>query len=185
MVFYGVSEIIYVYLLVTAAQFAAERPGSWVFFGFTAVFGLALAAGFGLSALLYGRFQAFGHLYYSLVSLAIIAASILFAPVLLHTAEPQARPPAKDSIGRPPVGPSCTPPAAALLPPHLAARLTERENQVVALLLRGSGSRQIAETLHIAPSTVKVHCRNIYEKLKVHNRMELAALCLGNGRRPL
>jgi DNA-binding NarL/FixJ family response regulator len=50
--------------------------------------------------------------------------------------------------------------------------LTPREEQVLQLLVEGRAVRQIAQELHIAPSTVKNHVQSIYGKLQVSNRAE-------------
>jgi DNA-binding CsgD family transcriptional regulator len=80
-----------------------------------------------------------------------------------------------------------------LLQPHLArlwqraherrpasARLglTARELQVLAWVARGSTNQQIAETLWIAPTTVRKHLENIYAKLGVRTRTAAAARLL-------
>ena len=51
--------------------------------------------------------------------------------------------------------------------------LTKRETEITQLLLEGYSSPQIADILAIRPSTVKVHIRNIYEKLAINSRPEL------------
>lgn len=51
--------------------------------------------------------------------------------------------------------------------------LTEREREVTALLLEGLPYAAIGSRLNIAPSTVKTHCSNIYEKLSIANRYQL------------
>jgi Response regulator containing a CheY-like receiver domain and an HTH DNA-binding domain len=53
-----------------------------------------------------------------------------------------------------------------------------REEQVFALLCRGSTNKQIARTLFISDVTVKVHLRHIYRKLGVTTRLEAVALGL-------
>jgi LuxR family maltose regulon positive regulatory protein len=53
--------------------------------------------------------------------------------------------------------------------------LTERELEVLALIAQGLSNREIAGRLFLALSTVKVHTRNIYGKLSVHNRTQAAA----------
>ncbi|HVE69333.1 MAG TPA: response regulator transcription factor [Solirubrobacteraceae bacterium] len=58
--------------------------------------------------------------------------------------------------------------------PDGLALLTDRETEVFELLLRRFTAREIAETLHIATSTVNAHTRRIYDKLGVHSRIELA-----------
>jgi DNA-binding NarL/FixJ family response regulator len=57
--------------------------------------------------------------------------------------------------------------------PHVPApRLTDRELQVLRLMARGMGNRDIASELFISDNTVKNHVRNILEKLQLHSRME-------------
>jgi DNA-binding CsgD family transcriptional regulator len=51
--------------------------------------------------------------------------------------------------------------------------ITEREREVIALLLQGYSNPQIAEKLFISLSTVKSHLRNIYPKIGVKSRYEL------------
>ena len=55
-----------------------------------------------------------------------------------------------------------------------AFSLTPRELQVVGLILAAAGNKKIAETLAISEKTVKHHLTNIFEKLGVSNRLELA-----------
>ncbi|MBI3915093.1 MAG: response regulator transcription factor, partial [Chloroflexi bacterium] len=53
---------------------------------------------------------------------------------------------------------------------------SERESGVLALVAEGSTNAQIAERLSVSESTVKFHLQNIFEKLKVKNRTEAAAV---------
>jgi DNA-binding CsgD family transcriptional regulator len=57
-----------------------------------------------------------------------------------------------------------------------AARISARERQIIALLLRGYRNKEIGESLNIAEITVKKHLSNIYQKLGVKNRFDLARL---------
>jgi DNA-binding NarL/FixJ family response regulator len=57
--------------------------------------------------------------------------------------------------------------------------LTEREQEVAELLRRGSSTEAIAETLAMAPTTVRVHISNIVKKLRVGSRAEAARLLKG------
>jgi DNA-binding NarL/FixJ family response regulator len=67
----------------------------------------------------------------------------------------------------------------ALIPPAidsgLADRfgLTDREDQVAALMLRGYCNSRIAADLVISQSTVKSHVYSIFRKLGVHSRQEV------------
>ena len=53
-------------------------------------------------------------------------------------------------------------------------QLTARERQIVREILAGSANRAIAEAFHLSEGTVKRHLSNIYTKLGVANRLELA-----------
>jgi DNA-binding NarL/FixJ family response regulator len=53
--------------------------------------------------------------------------------------------------------------------PHL----TERERQVLSLVVEGKSNKEIAQTLVVSPKTVSVHRSNIMAKLGVHNSVEL------------
>jgi DNA-binding NarL/FixJ family response regulator len=63
---------------------------------------------------------------------------------------------------------SSPPPAAA---PELA-RLSPRENDVLAALARGLRYKEIAEQLAIGEETVRTHLRRLYAKLEVSSRTE-------------
>jgi DNA-binding NarL/FixJ family response regulator len=53
-------------------------------------------------------------------------------------------------------------------------RMTQREKEVIALIVDGMSNKQIAESLHIATFTVKSHVHNILEKLALHSRLQIA-----------
>ncbi len=61
------------------------------------------------------------------------------------------------------------------------AKLGNRERQVLKLVAEGHTSATIAAQLHIAPSTVEVHRRNIMQKLNLHNVADLTRYAISNG----
>ncbi len=52
-------------------------------------------------------------------------------------------------------------------------RLSPRERDIVLEIARGKSNEEIATMLFISTSTVKNHVYHIYQKMKVHNRVEL------------
>jgi DNA-binding NarL/FixJ family response regulator len=54
--------------------------------------------------------------------------------------------------------------------------LTPREADVLELLQAGRSNAEIAQSLHVGVETVRTHARNIYRKLGVRTRRELAKL---------
>ena len=56
--------------------------------------------------------------------------------------------------------------------PLAPPKLTDRELQILRLVAKGLGNRDIAQQLFISENTVKNHIRNILEKLQLHSRME-------------
>ncbi len=53
------------------------------------------------------------------------------------------------------------------------AGVSSREKEVILLISKGLGNREIADKLFISLNTVKTHNRNIFEKLGVRSRFEL------------
>jgi DNA-binding NarL/FixJ family response regulator len=62
-----------------------------------------------------------------------------------------------------------------------AERLTDRERGIVALVAAGASNREVAQRLALAEDTVKHHISNIFDKLGVSNRAELAAYAASHG----
>lgn len=53
-----------------------------------------------------------------------------------------------------------------------ATMLSQREQEVLALIATGSTNREIAAQLYLSPHTVKEHTSALYRKLKARNRAE-------------
>jgi DNA-binding NarL/FixJ family response regulator len=69
---------------------------------------------------------------------------------------------------------------------QLAARergeiLSEREREIVRLLVLGEANKQIGDALGITELTVKSHMKNILAKLKVRDRTEAVTVALRRG----
>jgi two-component system, NarL family, response regulator LiaR len=65
--------------------------------------------------------------------------------------------------------------------------LTQREQEVLALMALGSSNREIAHELYLSVDTVKTHVRTLFQKLGVSNRTQaaLAAVDFGVGPPPI
>ena len=62
--------------------------------------------------------------------------------------------------------------------------LTPRELQIVRAVIAAYGNREIAEALAISEKTVKHHLTNIFDKVGVSSRLELALFALHHGLEP-
>jgi two-component system nitrate/nitrite response regulator NarL len=58
--------------------------------------------------------------------------------------------------------------------PESTPRLTPRELEIMTAIVSGLNNRQIAKMFNISQQTVKHHLSNVYQKLGVSNRLELA-----------
>ena len=63
-------------------------------------------------------------------------------------------------------------------PPMPGLDLTEREREVLSLMIEGLNNTQIAGRLTVSPSTIKSHVSNILSKLGVASRTEAVTLAL-------
>jgi two-component system NarL family response regulator len=79
---------------------------------------------------------------------------------------------------------------ATVIPPSLVAKLassissealTVRELDVLTLLARGKGNKEIGMKLYISETTVKSHLRSIFTKLNVLSRTEAVAVASQRG----
>lgn len=60
-------------------------------------------------------------------------------------------------------------------------RLSEREMEIVKLIVNSKTSPEIADLLFISEATVKTHRKNIFKKLKIHHATELLTYAMNNG----
>jgi two-component system, NarL family, nitrate/nitrite response regulator NarL len=82
------------------------------------------------------------------------------------------------------VVPDKTPAPSVLQPPPSRDRnrwhLSPRELQIVALVAQGYKNKGLAEKLFISEQTVKNHLHNIFDKLRVGDRVELALFAVSH-----
>ena len=67
--------------------------------------------------------------------------------------------------------------AAGLRPPrhtpHSPLELTDRERDVVALVVRGMSNKEVAAELYVSAKAVEYHLGNVYAKFGIRSRREL------------
>ncbi len=61
------------------------------------------------------------------------------------------------------------------------AKFSNREKQVLEYTVQGLSNTQIAEKLNISQHTVKAYLEHLYQKLNVHNKVQLAVYVVQNG----
>jgi DNA-binding NarL/FixJ family response regulator len=64
--------------------------------------------------------------------------------------------------------------------PRRSFGLTQREIEVVGLVTEGCSNREVASRLSITEDTVKRHLTNIFDKVGMSTRLELALFALKN-----
>jgi two-component system nitrate/nitrite response regulator NarL len=62
------------------------------------------------------------------------------------------------------------------------ASLSPREQQILREISRGASNKEIARTLDIAETTVKIHVQHILRKLNLSSRVQAAVLASGQWR---
>jgi len=79
-----------------------------------------------------------------------------------------------EAASRPANGAGQELPGSGSEPPARMFGLTRRELQIVAAVVSGYSNREIAQKFSISEDTVKHHVTNIFDKVGVYNRLELA-----------
>jgi DNA-binding NarL/FixJ family response regulator len=70
--------------------------------------------------------------------------------------------------------------AAAATKPRERAQLSQREREIIVLIAQGYKNKEIAEKMFITEQTVKNHLHNVFDKLGVSDRLELALYAIHN-----
>jgi DNA-binding NarL/FixJ family response regulator len=65
--------------------------------------------------------------------------------------------------------------------PARSYKLSDREFEIIRLVIHGKSSIEIAEALCISEDTVKTHRKNIFRKLNIHHANELMTIAVNNG----
>ncbi len=60
-------------------------------------------------------------------------------------------------------------------------KLSQRELQVMYMLVQGNRVQEISEKLHLSPKTVSTYRYRLFEKLGVHNDAELTRMAINHG----
>jgi two-component system nitrate/nitrite response regulator NarL len=59
--------------------------------------------------------------------------------------------------------------------------LTSREREILTHLAKGQSNKEIARSLELAESTVKIHVQNILRKLNLSSRVQAAVYAIEKG----
>jgi len=80
-----------------------------------------------------------------------------------------------------PAPPPPPPPQASSGRERERSPLSQREREIVALVAQGFKNKEMAEKMFISEQTVKNHLHNIFDKLGVSDRLELALYAIHKG----
>jgi DNA-binding NarL/FixJ family response regulator len=94
----------------------------------------------------------------------------------------QGEPALTPGLARKLLGEFARPAPVARVPNEPSPALTDREREVLDLLVQGvTSNRELAERLVVSENTVKYHLRNILDKLHVQNRAQVVAFAVRQG----
>lgn len=95
--------------------------------------------------------------------------------------EPEMQPARRHILDEPQPLPEAVPPSVrADAPPVRAARLSDREAEILQCLMNGASNKLIARDLKIAEATVKVHVKGLLRKMQLQNRTQAAIWAVNN-----
>jgi DNA-binding NarL/FixJ family response regulator len=88
-----------------------------------------------------------------------------------------------DQVRRVAAGGSClSPETAEKLTQHLSSqKLSQREIEVLGLISKGKGNKEIADLIFVTENTVKMHVKKILLKLKANDRTQAVVIAIQRG----
>jgi DNA-binding NarL/FixJ family response regulator len=88
-----------------------------------------------------------------------------------------------DQVRRVAAGGSClSPETAEKLTQHISSqKLSQREIEVLGLISKGKGNKEIADLIFVTENTVKMHVKRILLKLKAHDRTQAVVIAIQRG----
>ncbi len=73
------------------------------------------------------------------------------------------------------------PPTQSAIASQITSHLSQRELEVLKLIVEGKSNPEIAKVLYLSPNTIKTHVRGIMNKLSVDDRVQAAVVALRSG----
>ena len=88
-----------------------------------------------------------------------------------------------DQVRRVAAGGSClSPETADKLTQYISSqKLSEREIEVLGLISKGKGNKEIADLIFVTENTVKMHVKNILRKLHANDRTQAVVIAIQRG----
>ena len=90
----------------------------------------------------------------------------VMSPQIAHKLADSLRAPQKDIVAMPDISPD---------------KLSPREREIIVMLARGASNKEIAKTLDLSESTIKIHVQGILRKLNIAKRVQAAVYAVEHG----
>ncbi len=90
----------------------------------------------------------------------------VMSPQIAHKLADSLRAPQKDTAAVPDISPD---------------KLSPREREIIVMLARGASNKEIAKTLDLSESTIKIHVQGILRKLNIAKRVQAAVYAVEHG----